>query len=655
MGSTQKLSFSVIDLKHIQNSFFILCVLFLSAVSIDRAAYAQSQLKTITGEETADNVVLGENSNEHETLLITGNDSTLLVNGISSPSSSTLDGTGVLGVTGGGKVDMRNFGQILFNGEAIFDNAYLTQSENTLLDAGTGTITFDNNSVVNSAGKLNASQGVYVEKNTQFNVAGANGDLRITGGDLSFDATSTIGITFNMLNSSLQAGKITAENKVNLNGASLFVTPEYGNYGTTPINAKILESTNGTIENDFGNVRLSQKRYGTLEWNIENSKSVLLTFTPSANPYSNFTQTWNERSVGQTLDAIHRLPSSALDSFMQQAWNMHDAELRTLYNDISGEIRAETMALPLASPGRMAFDHVGWDSQNGHIFFGPQYRLAAAPSRRAVWLRPYYVNNSVHSDGNAAEYSLDGYGFVGGFDQTLIGGKSAFGVMFGYGRPELRHPRGKADLDDFLIGAYAASRVLNALELKAWGGYGYQYYDMTRNVAFNSPQTFRSNFKGNTGTFSAEIVRPIYTGAFLVLKPTIGYDYLYLRQKEADETGNSAIGLSFDKTEITRHIGRAGLNAEYGDSARSLYGGAFYKYLLGGDQRYYSQASFIGGGPAFEVRGVDLGKAFISANLGLQINLSADRSRMVYVDYNADFGENNSYYQTATVGFQQTF
>ncbi|MDR1492675.1 MAG: autotransporter domain-containing protein [Planctomycetaceae bacterium] len=615
----------------------------------------EEEIKLIADGEKiqADGVVLGQDSDGRGTLLVTGNGSTLLVNA-DSALSLTSDGTGVLGVTGGGKIEMTNYGQILFNGAAVFDNAYLMQSKDTLLDAGSGKIFFDNNSIVNSAGTLNADQGVSIGKNTTLNVVGSNGDLRINGiNTLSFDKTATLGITLNAFG---DAGKITAENNIALNEAMLLITPEYGNYGAAPLTVEILKS-DGTIDGAFANARLSQTRYGalTLEKAID-EKSISLTFAPSENPYANFTQTWNERSVGQTLDAIHHsaIPPT-LNSFMQRTWNMSDAELRTLYNDLSGEIRAETMALPLASPGRMAFDHVGWDSQNGHIFFGPQYRLAAAPSRRAVWLRPYYANNKVHSDGNAAGYSLDGYGFVGGFDQTLIGGKTAFGVMLGYGRPELRHPRGKAELDDFLAGAYLASRVWDSLELKVWGGYGYQYYDMTRNVSFDTPQTFRSNFKGNTGTFSAEIVRPIYTGTFLILKPAVGYDYLYLSQKEANETGNSAIGLSFGKTEIARHIGRVGLNAEYGDSARSLYGGAFYKYLLGGDQTYYSRASFLGGGPAFEVRGVDLGKGFVSANLGLQINLSDDRSRMIYIDYNVDFGENRSRYQTATFGFQQTF
>ena len=141
----------------------------------------------------------------------------------------------------------------------------------------------------------------------------------------------------------------------------------------------------------------------------------------------------------------------------------------------------------------------------------------------------------------------------------------------------------------------------------------------------------------------------------LVLKPTVGYDGLFLTQEDGDETGHQLAALSYHKTNIERHIGRIGVNAEYGDSARSLYGGAHYKYLLGGDQVYYSKASFAGGGPAFIVEGVDLGKAFISANIGLQINLSDDRSRLLFVDYSADFGDNSAYYQMATVGLQQTF
>jgi hypothetical protein len=179
---------------------------------------------------------------------------------------------------------------------------------------------------------------------------------------------------------------------------------------------------------------------------------------------------------------------------------------------------------------------------------------------------------------------------------------------------------------------------------------------MQRRVNYlGTPQTFKSNFKGHTGTVSGELSRPIYTNSRLVLKPAVGYDGLFLTQDANEETGNSLVALSFDKTNIERHIARIGLNAEYGDSARSLYGGAHYKYLIGGDEFYYSQASFVGGGPSFIIEGVDLGKSFISANIGLQINLADDRSRLIFVDYTADFGDHSAYYQMATFGFQQTF
>ena len=599
---------------------------------------------------TAQHLILGDEIGSHGSALVSGENSELTINGTVA-ATPTLNGTGQLNVTGGGKVNMLNSGSILFNGNALFDQALLTQSTNSLLDVQGGRIDFDHGTIVTSTGTLNAANGVFVNDDSQLNVGGSNGVLNITGGGLFFSNQSTFGVTLDATGS----GKINAGNGVALDG-NLLVRPEYGYYAN-PVASTIIESTSGAT-GQFNQLKLTNDRLGTLV--IDPAKSsgneIGIIFTPSATPYSSFTRTRNETSVGRTFDAIQQMQLANFAPFMQQAWNASDTQLRALYNDLSGEIRAHTMAMPLANPGRMAFERVAWDSATGHVFFGPQYRLAGSGSRRATWLRPYYIGDRVDSDGNAAGYNLDGYGFVGGIDQTLVGGKSAVGLVLGYGRPELESRNNKAELDDFIAGVYFASRLLDSFEVKAWGGYGYQYYDMNRRAnVFGTPQAFKSNFKGHTATLSGEIARPIYTYTRLVLKPSVGYEGLFLKQKAGSETGDQLLALDYQNTELERHIGRIGLSGEYGDSARSLYGGAHYKYLLGGDDVYYSQASFAGGGPSFIVEGVNLGKSFISGNIGLQVNLTDDRSRMIFVDYNVDFGDHGSRYQTATFGLQQIF
>jgi len=617
------------------------------------------------GEDLGNDIIVNRGIDEtpgsgsYDSVLVTGKDSTLIVEG-----TDHIGGNGSLFVTDNGTVNLEGTGQLTFTHNAVFDKGYLNQAAGSTLAVG-DFILFDNGTVANSAGILKvtgATGGVSVKNGSTLNVAGADGVLRITGGGLTFDDTSTLGITIgkdiigNGISGLIDAGG----HGVALDGY-LVVSPEYGYYTNSITDQLFITNSSGisgTFDND--NVRLSNSRFGTLKAEVVNNGTIdeaFLTFNPYDDPFSNFTQTSNEYNVGLAFNKIHEAPGS-FESLMRTMWNMSDADLRVLYNDLSGEIRADTMAMPLASPGRMAFDRVGWDSANGHVFFGPQYRLAARGSNRATWFRPYYLDNTIESDGKASGYTMDGYGFTAGIDQTLTGGKTAVGVMLGYGRPELSKRNDKAKLDDFLIGAYIATRCYDAWEIKAWGGFGYQYYDMQRQV--NLPEIagrsqFKSSFKGHTTTLSGELARPIYTMSRLVLKPTVGYDGLFLTQEAGDETGHSLVALSYHKTSIERHIGRLGVNAEYGDSARSLYGGAHYKYLLGGDQVYYSKASFAGGGPAFIVEGVDLGKAFISANIGLQINLSDDRSRLIFVDYTADFGDNSAYYQIATFGLQQTF
>ena len=414
--------------------------------------------------ETADDIDFN-----NDTIIVTGNGSTLTVTG----QSSSPYGEGVLSVSGGGNLNLQGMARLGFDGDALFDNAFFEQQAGTELDVTNGKIIFDNGTIVKSAGYLSATGGVQVNDYSVLNVDGAGSKLTIQGGDLHFSETSTLGIT---INSSGNMGQIDADgNDVFLNG-NLLVTPEYGYYTSAWTKPIILNG--GSIDGGLNDYRLSNSnRYGELSVN-----GINLTFNPSLTPYSNFTQTFNQRSVGKTFDAMHQQKLSDFLPLMRETWAKSDAELLALYNDLSGEIRAETMAMPLASPGRKAFDRVGWDSATGHVFFGPQYRLAAYGTRRAAWFRPYYVSDKVESDGNASPYTMDGYGFVGGIDQTLAGGKTAVGVMLGYGRPELDTRKDRAKLDDFLIGAYIAARIMDAWEIKAWGGYGYQYYDMQRRV-----------------------------------------------------------------------------------------------------------------------------------------------------------------------------
>ena len=602
---------------------------------------------------TVGSIYLGTVSGEHGTVVVTGMDSTLTVD---TKGIGTIIGTGSLVVTDGGTVNMLGTGEICFNGPVLFDHSFLTQQSGTLLDVGNGRMDFDYGSVVFSTGTMNATGGVFFNNNSELHVLGSDGILHITGGDLIFGGESTLGVSIGHNGGPVVSGVIDSHgNFVDLNDNRLIVTPEYGYYAPI-MNTTTIITNSGGISGTFGDARFLNSRFGTLDDVIYDPNEVKIQFTASTTPFSSFTQTINEHNVGKTWDSIHRQQLTNFLPFMEEIWNMNDADLRALYNDLSGEIHAETMTMPLAVPGKMAFDRVGWDSGTGHVIFGPQYRLAGVGSRRAAWFRPYYVGSEVDSDGNASRYSLDGYGFVGGIDQTLTGGKMATGVMLGYGRPTLKMRNDKAQLDDFILGAYLATRVANSFEFKIWGGYGYQYYDMQRHVNLpGTPRTFKSNFKGSTGTVSAELTRPIYTMSRLVLKPVVGYDGLYLTQNAGDETGDSLVALSYHKMNIQRHIGRIGLNLEYGDSARSLYGGAQYKYLLCGDQVYCSEASYIGGGPSFVVNGVDPGKGFISANIGMQINLSDDRSRLFFVDYTADFGNHNALRQLATVGLQQTF
>jgi|GEM_PF-6489524 len=542
-------------------------------------------------------------------------------------------------------------GEFGMNGNAYFNRGNLVLSsagiDQGTFSAGTGGLYLENFSFITGTGRINADQGVHLNKSAIM-LDNPTDVLTIHGG-LWLSSDSMVKIKAD--NTAQNAFVDVASGPTALDGSFVLdLTPQY--YGTTPREYSVLTS-NDPMSGDFDVYRLLQSRYGTVSKSANSTAHDLrVNFNPYLDPYRRIARTFNESEVGRTLDSILQSNDPAWTAFLGDTFSMSDARLLELYNELSGEIYADMlMSMPSSNAAKYAFDRVGWDSQYGHVFYGPQYRLSAVSNNRAFWAQGLYDQNQVDTDGNAAEFKLKRYGVVGGFDQTLIGGKSALGIMFGYSNPKLTRHNDEVRGDDYLIGLYGATRVLEAIELKLWGGVGKQYYN-TKRYAYG--QTLQSNNQGNNVTASAEIAMPLYNGGPLVIKPVVGYDYYHGSFREYNETGDPLLALHGNKTSVSRQFGRIGLMGEIGESHISIYGGGYYRYLFGGDRYAVVQNSFVGGGPDFMIRGVDLGTSYTTCVIGFHITLDEERTKMIFGDYTVDMGKRSTL-QTGSLGFQKTF
>ncbi|MDR1958803.1 MAG: autotransporter domain-containing protein [Planctomycetaceae bacterium] len=650
--------------------FFKRNPLFLFLFRVFTLFYALSVLQNVRAEtvdisrevrhgavaDISTGLYIGVTNNTNGSVVLDGSGTRLNVSG-NDPSVVSISGIGSLLVTDGAMLRISadgsgNNSEVKFNGHAHFvGGTLLLESKNggsALLSTGmtTGWVRFENGSTLTGSGTIEAGNGVHVNSGSRILLNEADDILKING-NLLLDSTSHVVVSADKSGSS----KIEITGTTELGGTLILdLTPEY--YGTAPLDYTVLTSTAG-YSNNFNAYRLLQNRYGTAAKSASStSNDLIVTLTPYSDPHGRIAETFNEWNTGTALDSVYRSNDSRWSGFFKEVMGMSDAQARALYHELSGEIYADAlMSMPSVGISKTAFDRVTWDSEYGHVLFGPQYRLVAKSNNRSVWAEFLYDHHQVDSDTNAAGYSLKRYGVFGGVDQTLNGGKTAVGVIFGYSSPELKRGRDKSEADDYMAGIYGASRIFNALELKLWGGIGKQYYDTSRN-AYGRHLT--SSHQGTNVTASAEVAMPLYTNTLLVLKPVVGYDYQHMKTGEFHETGDPLIALNGGKTSIDRQIGRIGLTGELGESYVHLFGGAHYRYLLGGDSYAVVTNRFVGGGNAFQITGVDLGTSFVTCQLGMQITLNPERTRMIFSDYSVDFGKRSTL-QTGSIGFQQTY
>ena len=351
-------------------------------------------------------------------------------------------------------------------------------------------------------------------------------------------------------------------------------------------------------------------------------------------------KTFNQKAAGRILDKIGT--SGGWWDAKTYINDLGQADFLSALDMISGGIKANSLTLYRENPWRSAADQFGWNPC-GQILLGNQNRFCSNPCpTRAVWATPYYTESDYRSDGNAGAYSVHSVGFQAGINQK-IDQKTAVGVFFGYGRPEMKQGWDNVDMDDFTIGLTAGGMITSKLEMKAVVAGGFQNYSMRRymnpqllGTVGNTNPMLSSDFDGNTLFASIELARPVYLNTGALIRPLVAFESENVWQQGFREQGGSIYALEFDKVYNDRTFVRTGLDAEIGARSFTLLGRAFYSHQLGGSAYSRNDIRFLGGKNGFEqVRGVDLERNFATLGAGGKFNLNPRKTQTIAGNYDA--------------------
>ena len=355
---------------------------------------------------------------------------------------------------------------------------------------------------------------------------------------------------------------------------------------------------------------------------------------------------------------------------------------------------AHSLLTPLQNPWTYAHERNGFSRCTDHAFFGPQNRSCNITSGNGLWGTYILSGNSTAADGNAGDYHLRRNGFVVGYEKAAKGGHSYLGAMFSYNQAKLDAFRSGVNTNDFQIGLYHGKRAWDRWEWKNFLGMGVQDYNMHRNIDINLSHSewkdstgatcwtdgvtgnMLSNFLGLTFAGSTELARPFYFGKCCqwTVRPYMGFDIMAVWQNKASEYADfdddvfwvdsqeygdqfhasKLVALDYHSATNVRVYGRPGITLERGGSNGNIRMGVAYSYLMGGHRYTNVTNQFQFDGDKFNIRGVDDGSGFVTANVGAGVYLGKRKLSMVYLDYAVMAGSHSTTH-AGQLGYQKNF
>ncbi|MGL6193324.1 MAG: autotransporter outer membrane beta-barrel domain-containing protein [Thermoguttaceae bacterium] len=273
-----------------------------------------------------------------------------------------------------------------------------------------------------------------------------------------------------------------------------------------------------------------------------------------------------------------------------------------------------------------------------------------------LWATPYYNTADVSSDGNSAKYGISRTGFsIGG--HKAIGKHGAFGFMLGYSAPELSQVNNRITANDYTFGFYGGTLIAHKYEFKGYLGWGTQDYTTSRWVNYgNYSEYVRGRTSGGTFAGSFQLAKPIYGYGLLtrggVWRPMVAIDINGMHQDRFTESGDS-IAYNYDKATLDKSFFRIGLDREIEFNYLKVRAGIAYSTQLGGDSAPQSVERLIGqtGDGRITEYGVNIGRDFFNANVGMEYYLNSCRTKSIFGGYSVSSSSRDTD-QTSSIGIR---
>lgn len=441
----------------------------------------------------------------------------------------------------------------------------------------------------------------------------------------------------------------------------IYFRPQSGYYSDN-IDVDFMHVT-GTIDGQYERVHVIPKRWFDVPTLVKKADGNHLVMDRNTTPFTDAANSANLYGVGGALDEIYNAQTSKeWLEVLDWMWMMEDDEFRHAMRQLAGETRASSFLMPVRSPWRFVFDRpelsgIYRSRQDDRDCDAVYYSAPRTNSRNALWATPFYDYLRVGDDGNASPTTNSRVGFMTGYDRALSY-RSSLGFVFAYSHPELKQSSSRVSADDYLFGLHYNTTIRDRFELKLWGSYGTQGYRMHRRLSMpDRSDYFRSEYTGNTVALSSQVAMPIKWRK-VILRPLAALDLNYVQQNAASEKPQNsfqeAIGLHYKNSDWTQLLGRIGVKADYATRRWDFNASASFSYLLAGDEAPTVQNRFLIGGSAFDIAGSNRGRSFFNIGLGGQRWLNKQKTRMLFVQYNGEYGDDNNA-QTAALGYQVVF
>lgn len=346
--------------------------------------------------------------------------------------------------------------------------------------------------------------------------------------------------------------------------------------------------------------------------------------TVTRNPFSSVARTWNEHHIAPYLDRTYGGATGDYKTVLTELAGLPTADdVRAGMDQLDGELYPTLSIANLQAASefnRMIADQLrpGLNPLSHHgqgIYRGQCPRCSTWNG----WTAGYGLGGNAASDGNAHGYTFSTGGMSAGIDRRLDY-ETRFGLFYGNGFAS-------TVLDGLAEGSTIHSNVWG-LYLKRQTGdtywttiadIGHDDYVSRRNIAFgNINRTAESRHAGWQSTIYNELGHTFYAGPRLGLQPYTALQYIYIRQNGFTETGADSVNLDVGGDDLS--------------SLRTILGGRVIAnpggVLFGCDELAFRThwthelldrttgiigADLAGGGtPAFLVRGVDLGRDWVT-------------------------------------------